>query len=193
MQKADAELRHRQHPQGAGGQRAACRALAGDSWGAWLTLLIAAMGERLTDDERIVFTKLTGREREPMQAGRGIHRCGRQARGQEPGYGTLSAYIAGLCKHPWSQANAGCFYASRPDQRQASIVLEYCAAAFEQSPILKQLIERRTPDALELNNGISIEVRAGSFRAARADLHCNYRRRSGVLAHRGFSEPDVEF
>ena len=41
--------------------------LAGDSWLAWRTLMIAAMGERLTDDERTTFTKLTGREREPLQ------------------------------------------------------------------------------------------------------------------------------
>jgi hypothetical protein len=39
--------------------------LAGDSWLAWRILLIAAMGEPLTDDERVTFKKLTGREREP--------------------------------------------------------------------------------------------------------------------------------
>ena len=39
--------------------------LGGDSWLAWRVLLIAAMGEALTDDERSIFTKLTGREREP--------------------------------------------------------------------------------------------------------------------------------
>ena len=36
--------------------------IAGDSWSTWRTLLIAAMGETLTDDERLVFTKITGRE-----------------------------------------------------------------------------------------------------------------------------------
>ena len=39
----------------------------GDSWLPWRVLLIAAMGEALTDDERLVFTQLTGREREPLQ------------------------------------------------------------------------------------------------------------------------------
>jgi hypothetical protein len=41
--------------------------LAGDSWDAWRVLLIAAMGEELSDDERMLFTQLTGREREPSQ------------------------------------------------------------------------------------------------------------------------------
>jgi gluconate kinase len=40
-------------------------ALGGDSWLAWRVLLIAAMGEPLTDEERAFFAKLTGREREP--------------------------------------------------------------------------------------------------------------------------------
>jgi hypothetical protein len=40
--------------------------LAGDSWLPWRALLLAALGERLTDEEREAFTRLTGREREPL-------------------------------------------------------------------------------------------------------------------------------
>ena len=43
------------------------KVLEGPSWAAWRTLLIASMGEALTDKERQVFTRLTGREREPLQ------------------------------------------------------------------------------------------------------------------------------
>jgi hypothetical protein len=39
--------------------------LAGDSWRAWRILLIAAMGEALTDEERPIFTRLTARAKEP--------------------------------------------------------------------------------------------------------------------------------
>ena len=41
-------------------------ALGGDSWLPWRILLIAAMGEGLTDEERAIFTKLT----EAASAGR---------------------------------------------------------------------------------------------------------------------------
>jgi hypothetical protein len=41
--------------------------LAGPSWLVWRILLIAAMGEALTDDERVVFKAFTGREREPLE------------------------------------------------------------------------------------------------------------------------------
>jgi hypothetical protein len=36
----------------------------GDTWRPWRILLIALMGEALTDDERIVFKELTGRDHE---------------------------------------------------------------------------------------------------------------------------------
>ena len=39
--------------------------LAGDSWAAWRVMLIAIVGEQLTDDERVVFETLTGRPHEP--------------------------------------------------------------------------------------------------------------------------------
>ena len=42
------------------------KALAGDSWSAWRTLLIASMGEVLIDSERAIFHKLTGRACEPQ-------------------------------------------------------------------------------------------------------------------------------
>jgi hypothetical protein len=58
-----------------------------------------------------------------------------------------------------------------PDQRQAVVDLNYCAAAFEQSPILRQLVARRTSDAIELTNGIVIEVRASAHRRLRGPTY----------------------
>jgi hypothetical protein len=43
------------------------KVLTGDSWRSWRILMIAAMGERLTDIERATFTTLTGRATEPLQ------------------------------------------------------------------------------------------------------------------------------
>ena len=80
---------------------------------------------------------------------------------------TLAAFIGGLCKHDLVLGERGVCLCIAPDSRQAAIVLDYCHAAFEQSPILRQLIANRTADTLELNNGINIEVRASSFRRLR--------------------------
>ena len=84
---------------------------------------------------------------------------------------TLAVYIAGLCKHPLVRGERGVLLCIAPDQRQAAITLDYATAAFEASPILKQLIANRTADTLELSNGITIEVRAASFRRLRGPTY----------------------
>jgi hypothetical protein len=75
--------------------------LDGQSWKPWRTLLIAAMGEDLTQDERPVFKKFTGRDREP---GRRVEEFvgikGRRAGGSYAGGKVVIPYLAGLCQHP---------------------------------------------------------------------------------------------
>ena len=41
------------------------KVLPGESWAKWRVLLIAIVGERLTEDERVIFEALTGRQNEP--------------------------------------------------------------------------------------------------------------------------------
>jgi hypothetical protein len=84
---------------------------------------------------------------------------------------TLAAYIAGLCKHKLVPGETGVVLAIAPDQRQATIVLDYATAAFNESPMLRQLVVSRTQDTLELKNGISIEVRSASFRRLRGPTY----------------------
>src|SRR5215471_19405195 len=124
-------------------------ALPGDSWKPWRTILIAAMGEELADDEREIFTKLTGREREPLvRVEELVGIIGRRG-GKSKAMATLAAYLAGLCEHQLVRGETGVVLLIAPDQRQAKIALDYCAAALEQSLILQQLIKSRSADALE--------------------------------------------
>lgn len=145
--------------------------LAGETWRAWCVLLIAAMGEPLTDDERAIFTALTGRAREPLQRIEELIAVVGRRGGKSRAMATLATYIAGLCKHPLVRGERGVLLSIAPDQRQSSIVLGYTVAAFEASPILKQLIANRTADTLELTNGVSVEVRSASFRRLRGPTY----------------------
>jgi hypothetical protein len=43
------------------------KALEGDSWRAWRAILLATMGERLTDEELATFRAVTGRETAPTE------------------------------------------------------------------------------------------------------------------------------
>jgi hypothetical protein len=136
--------------------------LDGDSWKPWRTLLLAAMGEELTKDERLVFKKFTGREREP---GRRVEEYvgvkGRRAGGSYAGGKVVIPYLDGLCQHPsLVRGERGVLLCVAADQRQADVILDYADASFWGSPVLSQLIEARTQRELRLNNGIDIEVRA---------------------------------
>ena len=143
--------------------------LGGDAWLAWRTLLIAAMGEPLRDDERALFVKLTGREREPCRRVEELIAVVGRRGGKSRAIATLAAYIGGLCDHRavLAPGERGVVLCIAPDQRQARIILNYATAAFEATPIMRQLIANRTAETLSLTTGIDIEVRAASFRRLR--------------------------
>jgi hypothetical protein len=147
--------------------------MKGESWATWRTLLIAAMGEKLTDDERVVFKQMTGREREPEQrVSEFAGAIGRRG-GKSSAIASGVAYIGGLCDHHdvLAPGERGILLCVAADSRQAKIVLDYAHAAFAGSPILAQMIANRTQDALELSNGVSIEVRPASFRRLRGPTY----------------------
>ncbi len=61
--------------------------------------LIAAMGEELREDERAIFTKLTGREHEPLQRIDQFAAVVGRRGGKSKAIATVATYIAGLCDH----------------------------------------------------------------------------------------------
>jgi hypothetical protein len=145
------------------------KALQGSSWAAWRTLLIAAAGEPLEDAEREVFTKLTGREREPLQMVSELVAIVGRRGGKSRAMSTMLCWIAGLCDHAdvLAAGETGVALCVSRDQRVAKIILNYCTGILEESPILRQLIVNRTADTLELSNHVTIEVRPASFRTLR--------------------------
>ena len=117
-------------------------ALTGESWAAWRTLLVASMGESLTEDERATFRALTGRVREPLQRVDQFAAVVGRRGGKSRAMATLATYIAGLCDHSDAlvPGERGVLLCVALDQRVAKIILDYAEACFERSPILKQLI-----------------------------------------------------
>jgi hypothetical protein len=95
--------------------------LDGDSWFAWRTLLLAACGESLTEDERTLFRQLTGREHEPDRAVEEfIAVIGRRG-GKSRAIAVLATYIAALREHPsLVPGERGIVLVIAPDQNQAA-------------------------------------------------------------------------
>jgi hypothetical protein len=144
--------------------------LGGESWATWRVVLLASMGEELTDTELAIFKQVTGGRAEPpsSRVEEALYLVGRRG-GKDRAAAVLAAYLAALCDHSdaLSPGERGVVLLIAPDQRQATITLDYITACFERSPMLATLIAERIADVLRLKNGIDVEVRAASFRRLR--------------------------
>src|ERR1700693_3364084 len=78
--------------------------LASGSWAAWRVLLIASVGEPLTDDERVVFKALTGRESEPLEPVEEFWAVIGRRGGKTRAMAVLAAYLAACVDHRGSLA-----------------------------------------------------------------------------------------
>jgi hypothetical protein len=172
------------------------RSLPGDSWIAWRTLLIAAMGEPLTDFERPVFTALTGgRVCEPLtRAEEFVAVIGRRG-GKTEAVATVGAYIAGCCDFSdvLVPGEIGTLMIVACDVEGAGICLDRIEAKLRTSPVLKQLVKSRTAKQLRLTNNIVVQVRASNFRRVRgATLIAAIGDETAFWSIEGSANPDTE-
>jgi hypothetical protein len=144
-------------------------ALPGESWRPWRVLLTAAMGEVLDDDERVIFTKLTGRPREPLEMVECLAVIAGRRSGKSRAMATLSTYLATLVD--WSDSlflgkRGLCLYLA-PTTKQASVAFGYAAALVEHVDLLREAVENRTADVLTLRRSIDLTVQAANWRYSR--------------------------
>lgn len=142
--------------------------LAGDSWLPWRVLLIAMMGEPLTDDERIIFKQLTMREQEPLEPVEEFWGIVGRRGGKTRAMSVLSTYLAALCD--WSDVlvpgEIGKLQYLGYNQKQADIAFAYAKAIFE-LPLFAQRVDKISADKITLTTDIELEVRAATWRGLR--------------------------
>jgi hypothetical protein len=143
--------------------------MTGDSWSVWRALLIAAMGEPLTDDERVIFQSITGRPREPLERVEELWAVVGRRGGKTRTAAVLAVYMAALVDHRANLAigERGLVLFLAQNVKQAQVAFGYCRAVFEAVPMLANLIRSTTADTISLTNGIDLEIRAASFRGLR--------------------------
>lgn len=145
------------------------KALEGDTWHAWRTVLLATMGEPLFDEELATFRAVTGRQTAPTE------RCeeligiiGRRG-GKSRAVGVLAAYLSTLIDYRdvLVTGERGLLLCVAPDLKQAGIVHSYVAGIIGESEVLRPLLENSTRNTLRLTNGIDVEMRSASWRRLR--------------------------
>lgn len=143
--------------------------LPGESWASWRVLLIAAMGEPLTDEERVVFQELTGRSNEPLE------RCeelwciiGRRG-GKTRAIAVLASYLSALVS--FDDLLAPGEVASLPIMSnttdQAQKCLQYLNGIFSDVPAFKTLVVAQTADSITLSTRVCISVTPANWRTVR--------------------------
>ena len=145
-----------------------------NSWAAWRILLIAAMGEPLTLEERVVFELLTGRPQEPQERVEEMWAIIGRRGGKTRAVAVLAAYVAALVDFsdvlaPGERASLPIMSAST---WQASKAKQYLSGIFAEVPALKRLVENETADTISLSTRVDIEVRPASFRTSRGGTCC---------------------
>jgi hypothetical protein len=143
--------------------------LAGPSWHAWRSLLLAANGESLKDDELLTFTKYTGRTKTPEKRVDELWCAVGRRGGKSRAMATMAAYYAGLCDYSdkLARGETGVVLLIAQDKRAAKVSLDYAEGALDSTPMLRQLIKERRREELILTNGITLEVRAPTLRGVR--------------------------
>jgi hypothetical protein len=143
--------------------------LAGESWAAWRVLLIAAMGEELTDTERVIFAELTGRDIEPGEHCEEFWGIIGRRGGKTRAIAILGAYLAALVDYddvlaPGERATLPIISASL---WQAQKCFQYLDGIFSGVPVFKKLVTNETSDTISLSTRVDIECRPASFRTIR--------------------------
>jgi hypothetical protein len=143
--------------------------LPGESWAAWRVLLIAVMGEELTEPEREIFCDLTGREYEPRTRCEEFWAIVGRRGGKTRAIAVLAAYIASLVD--WSDILAPGERASLPiisaSLNQAQKCFQYLDGIYSNVAALKKLVTGQTADTIQLSTRVDIECRPASFRTIR--------------------------
>jgi hypothetical protein len=143
--------------------------LSGDSWQAWRVLLIAIVGEALTEDERVIFKALTGRNSEPLEPVEEFWGVIGRRGGKTRATAILAAYLAACIDHRGILApgERGVIPLLAASVQQAANAFAFVEGVFAVAPNLKDLVDGSTSDTLSLATGIDISVRPASFRTIR--------------------------
>jgi hypothetical protein len=90
-------------------------ALAGPSWRIWTVVMLAALGETLTEDERKLFESVSNRPQEPGELVAELFCIIARRGGKSRTLSVLAAYLAALCDHPLTAGEVGVCLLIAPD------------------------------------------------------------------------------
>jgi hypothetical protein len=149
----------------------------GPSWDNWRTILKAAYGLPLTDDELAFFYDVADRE-PPSRRVKELWIIGGRRGGKDSIASLIICHaasmfngkrrqIAGLTLPALRRGERATVFCFGNDREQARIALGYVKDYFTNIPALKRMVVRETRDGFELKNGCDIVIGTNDFKLIR--------------------------
>ena len=144
-------------------------AFTGASWAAWRAVLAAVFGLPLDAEQLATFRELAGRHVPPIEPAREAWIVAGRRAGKSRIAALVAVYLAAFRDYGaiLAPGERGTVMVIAADRRQARTVFRYILGMVERVPSLKGLVVRRTQDALDLKNGVTIEIHVSSYRSVR--------------------------
>ena len=143
--------------------------LGAESFAVMRTLLIAAMGEALTADERPIFMLVTGRVEAPCEQCDELWIIAARRSGKTIAIATLASYLAACIDHRkvLGPGEHGVLPIMAANTQQAGQAFNFIRGIFTDIPRFAALVDAITADTIALKNRIDIQVRPASYRTIR--------------------------
>jgi hypothetical protein len=140
-----------------------------DTWRAWFVFLRALFGLPMSEDDRALYERCTGRSDVPAGGAREAWLVVGRRGGKSMVLALIAVFLAAFVD--WapflSPGERGTIMVLAADRRQARVIYRYAQALMTRIPMLADLVERQTAEAIDLSNGVTIEIMAASFRSVR--------------------------
>ena len=138
-----------------------------ETWTTWLTVLRAAAGLPLNDQQRERFITVAGGRTPPSNRVRELWAVVGRGGGKSWMAAACAVHTALLQHHQLAPGEVGHVLVLSPTVAQAKVVFGYCMGFIEQSPVLHQELVGVTASEIRLHNGIIIGTHPNSFRSVR--------------------------
>jgi hypothetical protein len=142
---------------------------AGPSWQPWRAFLTALFGLPLSADQAATYRALTGRNALPVAAFVEAALIVGRRGGKSRVLALIAVFLATLRDYsPYlAPGEVGTVAVLAANRQQARTIFRYVSGLLRAVPMLKELIEDETNEAITLNNRVVIEIGTASFRTAR--------------------------
>jgi hypothetical protein len=140
-----------------------------ETWGAWLAVLKATFGRKLTRSEQRAFAQVAGGRRSPRDPVRELWAIVGRRGGKSRVAAGLAAFLGSFpdYRDRLAPGETGYVLVLAASKAQANVVFSYALGFLERSPVLAQLIESTTGDEIRLAGEIVISTHPNNFRTVR--------------------------